>query len=96
MTTNGYYSQDVHGPYEVHDIGTFGLEEGGTIRGCQLAVATFGKRNASNAILVPTSYSGDEQDHRTGLRRHGPCAGSREVLHHRRESDRQRSLVLAA
>src|SRR5262249_17452151 len=60
MSTNGYYSQAVHGPYELHDIGTFGLEEGGTIRGCQLAVANFGKLNAakSNAILVPTWYSG--------------------------------------
>ena len=60
MITNGYYSQEVHGPYELHDIGTLALEEGGTIRGCQLAVATFGKLNAakSNAILIPTWYSG--------------------------------------
>ena len=60
MITNAYYGQDVHGPYELHDIGTLALEEGGTLRGCQLAVATFGKLNAakSNAILVPTWYSG--------------------------------------
>jgi len=25
MTDNGYYSQDVHGPYELHDIGNLEL-----------------------------------------------------------------------
>lgn len=60
MIRNDYYSQDVHGPYELHDIGNLELEEGGTIRNCQLAVATFGKLNAAkdNAILIPTWYSG--------------------------------------
>jgi homoserine O-acetyltransferase/O-succinyltransferase len=60
MITNSYYSQEAHGPYQLHDIGNLTLEEGGTIRGCQLAVATHGKLNAakSNAILIPTWYSG--------------------------------------
>ena len=60
MINNSYYSQDVHGPYELHDIGNLELEEGGTIRGCTLAYATFGTLNAAkdNAILVPTWYSG--------------------------------------
>ena len=60
MTENGYYSQEVHGPYELHDIGDLVLEEGGTIRGCKLAYATHGRLNAAkdNAILVPTWYSG--------------------------------------
>ncbi len=60
MIENSYYSQDVHGPYELHDIGNLELEEGGTIRACKLAYATFGKLNAAkdNAILVPTWYSG--------------------------------------
>lgn len=60
MIENAYYSQDVHGPYELHKIGDLVLEEGGTLRGCQLAVATFGSLNAAkdNAILVPTWYSG--------------------------------------
>ena len=54
------YSQEGHGPYELHDIGDLGLEVGGTIRCCRLAVATHGKLNAAkdNAILVPTWYSG--------------------------------------
>jgi homoserine O-acetyltransferase len=60
MIDNHYYSQDMHGPYEVHDIGNLDLEEGGTIRGCKLAYATFGSLNAAadNAILIPTWYSG--------------------------------------
>ena len=60
MVNNSYYSQELHGPYELHDIGNLELEEGGTIRNCNLAYATFGTLNAAkdNAILVPTWYSG--------------------------------------
>jgi homoserine O-acetyltransferase/O-succinyltransferase len=60
MIENEYYRQEGHGPYELHSIGDLQLEEGGTIRNCQLAVATFGSLNAprDNAILVPTWYSG--------------------------------------
>ena len=60
MISNLFYSQENHGPYELHDIGNLDLEEGGTLRACQLAYATFGKLNAAkdNAILVPTWYSG--------------------------------------
>src|SRR5215467_7052297 len=60
MINNSYYSQDVHGPYELHDIGNLALEEGGTIRCCKLAYTTFGTLNAGrdNAILIPTWYSG--------------------------------------
>jgi homoserine O-acetyltransferase len=60
MIENKYYSQDLHGPYDLHDIGNLELEEGGTIRACKLACATFGSLNAArdNAILIPTWYSG--------------------------------------
>lgn len=60
MIENAYYSQDVHGPYELHSIGDLALEEGGTIRNCQLAVTTHGTLNAAkdNAILITTWYSG--------------------------------------
>jgi homoserine O-acetyltransferase len=60
MISNSYYSQDIHGPYELFDVGNLELEEGGTLRACQLAVATHGKLNHAkdNAILVPTWYSG--------------------------------------
>lgn len=55
-----YYSQEGHGPYEMIDIGRFELAEGGVLDPCTLAVATHGTLNAdkSNAILVPTWYSG--------------------------------------
>jgi homoserine O-acetyltransferase/O-succinyltransferase len=60
MIHNAYYGLEGHGPYEMHDIGNLELEEGATLRDCQLAVATFGTLNAAkdNAILVPTWYSG--------------------------------------
>ncbi len=60
MITNSYYSQDVHGPYALYQISNLELEEGGTIRNCQLAYVTFGTLNAAkdNAILFPTWYSG--------------------------------------
>ncbi len=60
MTANSYYGQEGHGPYELMDIGTLELEEGGSISNCQLAVATHGTLNAEkdNAILVTTWYSG--------------------------------------
>jgi len=56
VINNSYYSQDIHGPYELQDIGNLELEEGGTIRGCTLAYVTFGTLNAAkdNAILIPT------------------------------------------
>src|SRR5580700_7962948 len=60
MSTNPYYGQEGHGPYETIGIGNFELEEGGNIPDCQLAVATHGTLNAAkdNAILIPTWYSG--------------------------------------
>lgn len=60
MTANSYYGQEGHGPYELMDIGTLELEEGGSISNCQLAVATHGMLSAEkdNAILVTTWYSG--------------------------------------
>ena len=59
MSTNPYYGQKGHGPYESIGIGSLELEEG-TIPDCQLAVATHGTLNAAkdNAILVPTWFSG--------------------------------------
>ena len=60
MITNNYYSQENHGPYELHDAGNFELEDGGTLRGCKLAYTTFGALNEreDNAILIPAWYSG--------------------------------------
>ncbi|GAC1566854.1 MAG: alpha/beta fold hydrolase [Vulcanimicrobiaceae bacterium] len=60
MIDNPYYSQEIHGPFEVARIGDFALEEGGTIPDCKLAYATFGRLDSAkdNAILVTTWYSG--------------------------------------
>ncbi len=60
MIVNDYYSEVNHGPYQLQDIGDLVLEEGGTIRACQLAFATYGKLNEAkdNAILITTWYSG--------------------------------------
>ena len=60
MLTNEFYGQAMQGPFECYDLGNFTLEEGGTIRGCQLAYATHGKlnRKKDNAILIPSWYSG--------------------------------------
>jgi homoserine O-acetyltransferase/O-succinyltransferase len=60
MSTNPYYGQEGHGPYEMIGIGNLELEGGGSITDCQLAVATHGTLNAAkdNAILVTTWYSG--------------------------------------
>lgn len=60
MIDNNYYSQENHGPYEIHNIGDFVLEEGGTLRGCKIAYSVVGELNAAkdNAILFPTWYGG--------------------------------------
>jgi homoserine O-acetyltransferase/O-succinyltransferase len=60
MEKNNYYSQENHGPYEHYNLGDFQLEEGGTIKNCQIAYSTFGQLNANrdNAILITTWYSG--------------------------------------
>ena len=60
MRDNPYYSQANHGPFETYRLGSFSLEEGGSIPDCDLAYATFGQLNKSksNAILVLTWYGG--------------------------------------
>src|SRR5262249_14153298 len=51
-----YYSQELHGPYQLFDIGDFELEDGGKIRNCKLAYATFGRLSPQrdSAILILT------------------------------------------
>ena len=60
---NPFYSPDVQGPYELHSLGRFELEEGGVIPDLRLAVAARGTLNdaRSNAILIPTWFSGTHQ-----------------------------------
>ncbi len=61
VVDNSYYSEQVHGPFQLADIGDLPLEEGATLRGCQLAYQTLGELNAAkdNAVLIPTWYSGN-------------------------------------
>ena len=63
MIENPYYTPEMHGPYELFDLGDFELEEGYTLRDARLAYATFGELNEAkdNAILVTTWYSGTHQ-----------------------------------
>lgn len=60
MIENPYYSEELHGPWDVYEAGDFELETGDCLHGLKLAYATYGKLNAAkdNAILVPTWYSG--------------------------------------
>ncbi|MDP9136031.1 MAG: alpha/beta fold hydrolase [Actinomycetota bacterium] len=60
MVHNAYYSQEIHGAYELFELGDFPLEQGGTLSDAEIAYLTFGELNAAkdNTILVPTWYSG--------------------------------------
>ena len=60
MLFNEFYTQEIHGPYELYDLGDFTLEKGGTIRNCKLTYTTLGTLSPTrdNAILIPTWYSG--------------------------------------
>ena len=63
MIENAYYTPEVHGAYELVNVGDLELEEGGVIRDLQLAHTTRGELNAAkdNAILVTTWYSGTQE-----------------------------------
>ena len=58
---NAYYRADVHGPFELADLGDLVLEDGPTLRGCQLAYETLGTLNDAkdNAVPVTSWYSGN-------------------------------------
>jgi len=61
---NEYYSEEVHGPLEYFQLGEFELEEGETLRRCEIAYTTFGELNdlGDNAVLFPHMYSGTSKD----------------------------------
>ena len=63
MIENPYYTQEMHGPYEMFSLGDFELEEGYTLRDCKLAYKTFGELSPAkdNAITISTWYSGTHQ-----------------------------------
>lgn len=63
MYHNDFYTEDVHGAYELISVGELRLENGGVIPDCQLAVTTRGELNANrdNAILITTWFTGTHQ-----------------------------------
>ncbi|MCB1985637.1 MAG: alpha/beta fold hydrolase [Burkholderiales bacterium] len=63
MDAKQYYTAEVHGDYQIFELGDFAVAEGGTIPNCQLAYKTFGTLNVAkdNVILVPTWFSGSHQ-----------------------------------
>ena len=61
---NDYYTQEMHGPFEYFTIDALELEEGETLRDCEIAYTTFGELNdaGDNAVLFPHMYSGTSKD----------------------------------
>jgi len=60
MSNGCYYSQGIHGPYDLLELGDFDLESGFRLRGAKLAYRTVGTLSPAkdNALLFPTWYSG--------------------------------------
>ncbi len=71
MINNSYYSQDVHGPYELYDIGNLDLEEGGTIRGCTTRLRDVWYAQCRQRQRHPHSHLvlRHQQDHGAGVYR---------------------------
>jgi homoserine O-acetyltransferase len=55
-----YYTEELHGPHEIFELGNFGLESGITLPGAKLAYKTHGTLNEArdNVILFPHMWSG--------------------------------------
>lgn len=55
-----YYSQALHGPYEIFDAGDLDLECGDKLRNLKIAYSTLGTLSPAkdNAVLFPSWYSG--------------------------------------
>ena len=59
MIENEFYSQAVHGLYETFNIGDLVLEDGGTLRQCELAYASFGKLTSKETAYRTAAVSTD-------------------------------------
>jgi homoserine O-acetyltransferase len=55
-----YYTEELHGPHEIFELGNFELESGITLPGAKLAYKTHGTLNEArdNVILFPHMWSG--------------------------------------
>jgi homoserine acetyltransferase len=60
MSSDGYYTEEVHGPHEYLDLGNFELASGFVLPQAKLAYKTIGTLNEAkdNAILLPHMYTG--------------------------------------
>ena len=60
MASDGYYTEEVHGPHEYLDLGNFELASGYVLPGARLAYKTIGTLNEAkdNAVLLPHMYTG--------------------------------------
>ena len=56
----GYYTEELHGPHEIFELGDFTLESGVTLPNARLAYKTHGTLNAArdNVVLFPHMWSG--------------------------------------
>ena len=56
----GYYTEELHGPHEIFELGDFTLESGVTLPNARLAYKTDGTLNAArdNVVLFPHMWSG--------------------------------------
>ena len=61
MPESAYYTGEIHGDFDLYDVGDLVLGEGMTLRGTQLAYQTLGNLNEAkdNAILIGTWWSGN-------------------------------------
>ncbi len=60
MSSDGYYTEQVHGPHEYLDLGNFELASGFVLPGARLAYKTMGTLSGAkdNAVLLPHMYTG--------------------------------------
>ena len=60
MASDGYYTEEVHGPHEYLDLGNFELASGFLLPQAKLAYKTIGTLNEAkdNAIVLPHMYTG--------------------------------------
>jgi homoserine O-acetyltransferase len=60
MASDGYYTEEVHGPHEYFDLGNFELASGYVLPQAKLAYKTIGTLSEAkdNAILLPHMYTG--------------------------------------
>ncbi|AYG03949.1 alpha/beta fold hydrolase [Gryllotalpicola protaetiae] len=59
-TTNPYYTEAVHGQFQLAQLGELELESGRTLHGVELAYQTLGELSPAkdNAVLIPSWFSG--------------------------------------